>query len=163
MKHPDGQRVLVTASELLGFQRFQGFVFILAAATGAILEQIPLPEGFAEGLAFRSGDPTRPLPPPGDFSSLTRNDNGTPQNPTDDTWVRRMKDGTEHLFSATGLHLETRNRNGNRTIYAYDAAGGPPPGPDARRNSVSMGPETSARCPPPRGRRASIVTTAATA
>ncbi|KRT69834.1 MAG: YD repeat-containing protein [candidate division NC10 bacterium CSP1-5] len=122
--HPDGQRVLVMATELVsGPQRFRGFIFILGAATGAILERIPLPDGFAEGLAFRSGDPNRPLPPPGDFSSLTRNDNGTPQNPTDDTWVRRMKDGTEHLFSATGLHLETRNRNGNRTIYAYDAAG----------------------------------------
>ncbi|MGH7424671.1 MAG: hypothetical protein ACREJP_00705, partial [Candidatus Methylomirabilales bacterium] len=122
--HPDGQRVFVTASEMVGFLRFQGFVFILAAATGAILEQIPLPDGFAEGLAFRSGDPNRPLPPPGEFSALTRNDQGTPQNPSDDTWVRRMKDGTEHLFSATGLHLETRDRNGNRTIYTYDAAGG---------------------------------------
>jgi len=124
MVHPDGQGVLVTASELVGFQRFRGFVFILAAATGAILEQIPLPEGFAQGLAFRGGDPNRPLSPPGDFSTVTRNDSGTPQNPADDTWVRRMKDGTEYLFSASGLHLETRDRNGNRTLYAYDAAGG---------------------------------------
>jgi RHS repeat-associated protein len=121
--HPDGQRVLVTASESVGFQRFQGFVFMLAGATGAILEQIRLPEGLAEGLAFRVGDPNRPLPPPGDFSTVIRNDPGTPQNPSDDTWVRRMKDGTEHLFSATGLHLETRDRNGNRILYSYDAAG----------------------------------------
>ena len=122
--HPDGQRVFVTATEIVGVQQFRGFVFVLEATTGAILEQVPLPDGFAENVAFRVGDPNRPLAPPGEFSTLTRNEQGTPQNPSDDTWVRRMKDGTEHHFSATGLHLETRDRNGNRTTYTYDAAGG---------------------------------------
>jgi RHS repeat-associated protein len=120
---PDGQRVFATAVETVGFQQFQSFVFVLEAATGAVLEQFPLPDGFAGGVAFRGGDPTRPLAPAGDFSTLTRLDPDTPQEPADDTWVRRLKDGTAHLFSASGLHLETRERNGNRTVYGYDASG----------------------------------------
>jgi len=119
----DGQRVLVLGNDPISARVFQGFVFVLDATTGAILDQFPLPDGFATDAAFWEGDPNRPLAPPGDFSTLTRNDGGTPADPSDDTWVRRMKDGTEHLFSATGLHLETRDRNGNRTVHTYDGAG----------------------------------------
>jgi len=121
--HPNGRQVYVTATETVGFQQFRGFVFVLDEATGAIFEQFPLPDGGATSVAFRGGDPSRPLSPTGDFSVLTRNDGGTPADPSDDTWVRRMKDGTEHFFSATGLHQETRDRNGNRTGYTYDAGG----------------------------------------
>ena len=97
-----------------------GFVFVLDATTGAIVEQFSLPDGVPEGLAFRLGDSDRPLAPPGDFSTLTRNDQGTPSDPFDDTWVRRMKDGTKHVFSASGLHLQTVDRNGNTVSYEYD-------------------------------------------
>jgi RHS repeat-associated protein len=119
---PDGQRVFVTATETVGFRQFRSFVVVLDAGTGAFREQFRLPDGVATSVAFRVGDPNRPQAPPGDFSTLTRNDQGTPQDATDDTWLRRMKDGTEHRFSASGLHLETRDRNGNRTVFGYDAA-----------------------------------------
>jgi YD repeat-containing protein/YVTN family beta-propeller protein len=118
--HPDGTEVFVVASVT---NAGPGFVFVLDAATGALVNDFALPDGFAEDVAFQRGSPHRPLAPPGDFSTLTRNDNGTLADPSDDTWVRRMKDGTEHLFSATGLHLETRDRGGNRTLLSYDGAG----------------------------------------
>ena len=121
--HPNGRQVYVTATETVGFLQFRGFVFMLDEATGGIVEQFSLPDGVATSVAFRGGDPNRPLAPTGDFSALTRNDGGTPADPSDDIWVRRMKDGTDHIFGATGLHTETRDRNGNRTVYSYDAGG----------------------------------------
>ncbi len=53
--------------------------------------------------------------PPGDFSTLVKNPNGT--------FTRTLKDGTKINFSATGLHTSTVDRNGNTTTYAYDTEG----------------------------------------
>lgn len=52
------------------------------------------------------------LGPNGDFSTLTRN--------ADNTYTRRLKDGTEYHFNAAGLQTAMIDRNGNRTVYAYD-------------------------------------------
>jgi len=52
--------------------------------------------------------------PPGDFSTLTRNPNGT--------FTRRMKDGTLFSFDTEGRQTSLTDRNGNETTYTYDGS-----------------------------------------
>jgi hypothetical protein len=51
--------------------------------------------------------------PQGEFSSLRRNDDGS--------YTRRLTDGTQVHFDAQGLQTAVVDRNGNATIYAYEA------------------------------------------
>lgn len=51
--------------------------------------------------------------PEGEFSTMVINEDGT--------ITRRMPDGVTSLFTSTGLHTSTTDRNGNRTTYQYDA------------------------------------------
>ena len=51
--------------------------------------------------------------PAGDTSTLVRN--------LDDTFTRRLKDGTELHFDIDGLQITRIDRNGNTTSYSYDA------------------------------------------
>lgn len=51
--------------------------------------------------------------PPGEFSTLTRN--------PDNSFTRRLKDGTRYNFNAVGLQTSRVDRNGNATTYQYDA------------------------------------------
>ena len=51
------------------------------------------------------------ISPPGDYSTLVGN--------TDGTFTRRLKDGMTHEFDAAGLHVQTRDRNGNAMVYGY--------------------------------------------
>ena len=53
--------------------------------------------------------------PPGDFSTLVINDDGT--------FVRTLKGGTRINFGAGGLQTGVVDRNGNTTTYAYDVKG----------------------------------------
>ncbi|OGX06963.1 MAG: hypothetical protein A2Z88_04115 [Omnitrophica WOR_2 bacterium GWA2_47_8] len=53
------------------------------------------------------------LTPPGDFSTLVQNLNGT--------FTRAFKDGTQINFDANGYQTSMVDRNGNATAYAYDA------------------------------------------
>ena len=53
------------------------------------------------------------LTPPGDFSTLT-------QNP-DDSYTRRLKNGTTITFDAQGFQTSVTDRKGNTTTYQYDA------------------------------------------
>lgn len=53
--------------------------------------------------------------PFGDFTSLTRNDDGT--------FTRRFTNGSTVTFSAAGLQTTTSDRNGNVTEYVYDGDG----------------------------------------
>jgi RHS repeat-associated protein len=53
--------------------------------------------------------------PPGDFSTLLKNGDGT--------FTRRLKDGTQINFAASGLHTSTIDRNGRTTTYSYDTTG----------------------------------------
>ncbi len=50
--------------------------------------------------------------PPGDFSTITQNIDGT--------FTRLMKDGTTIEFDSAGLQTAVVDRNGNTTSYAYD-------------------------------------------
>jgi YD repeat-containing protein len=62
--------------------------------------------------------PTGPgdfIAPPGDFSTLARNADGS--------FTRTRKDGTEIHFDAQGLQTAIVDRNGNTTSYAYDVQG----------------------------------------
>ena len=54
--------------------------------------------------------------PLGDFSSITK-------NTADNIYIRRLKDGTEYHFNSAGLQTAMIDRNGNRTVYAYDDQG----------------------------------------
>lgn len=56
------------------------------------------------------------ISPSGDFSVITK-------NAADNTYTRRLKDGTEYGFNAAGLQTAMLDRNGNRTVYAYDDQG----------------------------------------
>ena len=51
--------------------------------------------------------------PPGDFSTLRRND--------DNTFTRFFKDGSRDEFGADGLHLRSVEPDGRVTSYAYDS------------------------------------------
>jgi RHS repeat-associated protein len=53
--------------------------------------------------------------PSGDFSVISK--------APDNTYTRRLKDGTEYHFNAAGLQTAMIDRNGNRTAYAYDDQG----------------------------------------
>jgi RHS repeat-associated protein len=55
------------------------------------------------------------LSPAGDFTTLTRNPDGT--------FVRAFKDGTHVRFDVSGLQTSVVDRNGNTTAYSYDPAG----------------------------------------
>ncbi len=55
------------------------------------------------------------LSPPGDFSVLSQNPDGS--------YLRRMKNGDEYHFDADGNMTLARFANGQETAYAYDAAG----------------------------------------
>ena len=50
--------------------------------------------------------------PPGDFSTLVKNGDGT--------FTRTLKGGTTINFDADGLQTSIVDRNGNRTIFEYD-------------------------------------------
>ncbi len=52
--------------------------------------------------------------PPGDFSTLFRNE--------DNTFTRILRDGTHLEFNQRGLQTATIDRNGNTTTYTYDAS-----------------------------------------
>jgi len=53
------------------------------------------------------------LPPPGEFSSLVRNADGS--------FTRTLKNGTKIHYDANGLQTSIVDHNGNTTQYAYDA------------------------------------------
>ena len=53
--------------------------------------------------------------PPGDFSSLVKNQ--------DDSFTRRLKNGTEVHYDTAGRITSRVDRNGNATTYAYDGQG----------------------------------------
>jgi|GEM_PF-1737301 len=53
--------------------------------------------------------------PPGDFSTLVKNNDGT--------FTRTFKDGTRFEFDPQGRQSAVVDRNGNATSYTYDAAG----------------------------------------
>ncbi len=59
--------------------------------------------------------PTRLLSPPGDFSTVIKNADGT--------FTRTLKDGTTYQFNAQGLQTSVTDRIGNQTIYAFDGTG----------------------------------------
>jgi RHS repeat-associated protein len=54
------------------------------------------------------------LSPPGDFTELHLNEDGS--------FTRRLKDGTVISFDPQGLQTSTVDRNGNTTRYTYDSA-----------------------------------------
>ncbi len=56
------------------------------------------------------------LPPAGDFSSLKKN--------PDNTYTRRMKDGTKINFNQQGMQTQTIDRNGNIIAFEYQDADG---------------------------------------
>jgi RHS repeat-associated protein len=82
---------------------------------------------FLNTFAFAAGAPgfrpPAPLPgtgaiyvgPPGDFSTLAKNSDGT--------FTRTLKDGSKYQFNAQGLQTTVVDRNGNTTTYAYDGQG----------------------------------------
>ncbi len=53
--------------------------------------------------------------PPGDFSTLVKNEDGT--------FTRIMKNGAKINFNAKGFQTSVVDRNGNTTTYQYDAGG----------------------------------------
>jgi len=53
--------------------------------------------------------------PPGDYSTLVKNADGT--------FTRTLKDGTTRRFNAPGLLTAVTDRNGNTTTYGYDGSG----------------------------------------
>ncbi len=55
------------------------------------------------------------ITPPGDFSSLVANPDGS--------YTRTLKDGTRICFDSSGRHTSTVDRNGNTTIFGYDPQG----------------------------------------
>ena len=64
------------------------------------------------------GDPAAPatyLSPPGDFSVLVENQDGT--------FTRRLKDGTRYDFDSAGQMTAETDRNGNTTRYLYNPDG----------------------------------------
>ena len=61
------------------------------------------------------GEPIQPGAPPGDFSTIVQNDDGT--------FARTMKNGTQIHFDENGFHTSTVDRNGNTTKYTYDSNG----------------------------------------
>ncbi|MEK6762395.1 MAG: LamG-like jellyroll fold domain-containing protein [Nitrospirota bacterium] len=54
------------------------------------------------------------LPPPGEYSTLKGNPNGT--------YTRSLKDGTTYQFNAQGYQTALADRNGNQTTYAYNGS-----------------------------------------
>jgi RHS repeat-associated protein len=78
--------------------------------------RVMLTEGTATSLIFEPMDPAVDPngfdSPPGDFSTLSR--------APDTTLERRMKNGMRHRFDATGLMIESIDRNNNVTTYNYD-------------------------------------------
>jgi RHS repeat-associated protein len=62
-----------------------------------------------------AGQNNQLLSPEGDFSILLRN--------ADNTYTRRLKDGTLYTFNPAGLQTAMLDRTGNRTVYTYDDQG----------------------------------------
>ncbi len=58
---------------------------------------------------------TKYFPPPGEFSEVSKNSDGT--------FARRMKDGTVKHFNVEGFLTDVLDRNGNRNSYHYDSLG----------------------------------------
>ncbi len=100
-----------TVSILLGNGdgTFQPFLTVLTLPVGA--------DPVFVGIGNFNNDSATPgfTPPPGDFSTLVKNADGT------FTW--KQKDGTRMEFDAQGLHTKTVDRNGNTTTYAYNPDG----------------------------------------
>lgn len=71
------------------------------------------------------GGPLARDPGPYNFSTLVRNDNGTPSDPSDDTYALTEVNGTVETFNADGLLMKTVDRNGNTldTYHYIDADG----------------------------------------
>lgn len=109
---PNGPRVFVATAD--PFLKASA-ITVISSATQQIVASFPLPFGAVEDIVFRGGDPTRPLPPPGDFSLLTLNADGTA--------TRTRQDGTQVIFDEAGFHTQTVDRNGNTTVYTYDENG----------------------------------------
>lgn len=72
-------------------------------------------EGNDIGVVFTPINNTNFDSPPADFSTLTRN--------ADNSFTRRMKDGTLYQFDINGRQTSRADRNGNTTIYTYDSEG----------------------------------------
>jgi RHS repeat-associated protein len=76
---------------------------------------IPLPGG-PVGLALcdpsLESTPVQFNSPPGDFTTLVKNDDGT--------FTRTLKDGTKINFNSVGLQTSVVDRNGNTTSYTYN-------------------------------------------
>jgi RHS repeat-associated protein len=98
----------------------------LAPAAAALTDGSVLVAGGSPDLAFTIGlnsaerfgsEPQEGvyLSPPGDFTTLVRNPDGS--------FTRTFKDGTVVGYDAEGLETSVTDRNGNATTYAYDAAG----------------------------------------
>lgn len=81
--------------------------------------RLVLAEGSGATSLFTPGTPTGGVTPyqgpPGDFSTLVKNADGT--------YTRTMKDGTKQQFNAQGLQTSITDRNNNTTIYTYDGQG----------------------------------------
>ncbi|MEZ4713144.1 MAG: hypothetical protein R3A44_38500 [Caldilineaceae bacterium] len=61
-----------------------------------------------------SSETARFVGPVGDFSTITKGNDGS--------YVHRLKDGTEYRFNAAGFQTDRLDRNNNLTHYEYDGA-----------------------------------------
>ncbi|MFQ5840770.1 MAG: hypothetical protein ACE5HK_08615, partial [Candidatus Methylomirabilales bacterium] len=104
---PDGVREIIASG--VGSARSleidnDGNLLVPDAGTGKI-SRILLQPGTSDTFAG----------PPGDFSRLVKN--------LDGSFTRTLKDGTRIEFNAEGLQTAVVDRNGNTTSYAYDTSG----------------------------------------
>jgi RHS repeat-associated protein len=76
-------------------------------------DQALLTEGNGQAIIFNPINGTDFESPPSDFSVLTRN--------PDNTFVRRMKDGTVYNFDSDGRQTTMVDRNANITTYIFNA------------------------------------------
>ncbi len=76
---------------------------------------VVLTEGDGSAWVYEAGQGGEYRSPPGDFSHLRRNADGT--------FTRVLKDGTRQEFNSEGLQVAEVDRNGNATRYRYDPEG----------------------------------------
>ncbi|MBI4355825.1 MAG: VCBS repeat-containing protein, partial [Candidatus Omnitrophica bacterium] len=82
---------------------------------GDTLLDLAVGNGFDDTVSILLGEPGVLIgfqSPPGDFSTLKEN--------TDGTFTRTLKDRTQVNFDARGLQTSVAERNGHTTTYAYD-------------------------------------------